>query len=74
MDKDKALQQLAHRIAQLRKANGYETAAAFARAHNLPVEQYKLYESGYDIDVASLLALMALLNVTPGIFFSEGFK
>lgn len=73
MDKNAELKQLANRIKQLRIDNGYETAEAFALAHQLPIAQYQLYEEGYDIEIVNLLELMALLNVTPRVFFGEGF-
>lgn len=74
MQKEEALQKLAERIKELRKAKGYTNYENFAYDHGIARAQYGKYEKGdNDLRFSSLLKVIEALGVTPEEFF-KGFK
>ncbi len=73
MQKEEALQKLAARIRELRKAKGYTNYENFAYDHGIARAQYGKYEKGdNDLRFSSLLKVIEALGVTPEEFF-KGF-
>lgn len=65
--------QIGARLKALRKAKGYSNYEQFAFQHGIGRAQYGRYEKGDNLQVDTLLRLLAALEVTPAEFFSEGF-
>jgi transcriptional regulator with XRE-family HTH domain len=72
MQKEEALQKLAARIRELRKAKGYTNYENFAYDHGIARAQYGKYEKGdNDLRFSSLLKVIEALGVTPEEFFKD---
>ena len=60
---------IANRIKQLRLKAGYSAAEKFAYEHEISRAQYARYERGVDMQISSLLKILAAHNMTLQEFF-----
>ncbi len=67
------MMRLANRIKELRTKTG-KSKEAFAGDADIPRTLYPKYEKGANITYATLLKIIACLNMTVEEFFSEGFN
>ena len=70
----KTLATIGQRIKELRQEQGYTNYESFAFDHDLPRSQIGRYESGYDLQVSSLLKVLKALDTDIVDFFNEDFK
>ena len=68
-----ALLAVGTRLKELRKAKGFTNYEHIAYELGMSRSQYWKYEQGGNIELATLLRVLNLLNVTLGEFF-KGFK
>ena len=67
MNKDVAA--LASRIRALRIQQGYATAEAFAKTHNIPIERYAAYETGTDTLLTEIFDIAQCFGLSMKEFF-----
>ena len=68
-----ALKQVGARLRELRKEKGFSNYEHIAYELGMSRSQYWKYEQGGNIELATLLRVLNLLDVTLGEFF-KGFK
>lgn len=71
---DNRIVQIACKLKQLRKRNGYSSYEAFALDNNLDRKQYWRMENGTNFTISSLLKILDIHKITLKEFFSEDFE
>ncbi|GAA4326261.1 hypothetical protein GCM10023149_28950 [Mucilaginibacter gynuensis] len=67
------VKRLGERIKQIRIQLGYETAEAFANAHDIHRSQYSKFEQGQNLTFVTIGLLISKMGVKYRDFFEEGF-
>lgn len=71
----KLKKQVAERLKELRKKQGFTNYEDFAHRYDIPRAQYGRYEKGVDLRLSSLKKICAkAFNISLQEFFSEGFE
>jgi len=70
---DSRITEIAEKLKQLRKRNGYSSYETFALDNNLDRKQYWRMEKGTNITIKSLLKVLDIYNITLQQFFSDNF-